>query len=208
MPKKLVSKAKQGSSVLLEAGIDEAGRGSWAGPVVAACVILSPTADTSLIADSKMLSAAQRQIAYDMLVKNCLYGVGSVDNHGIDELGIKRATERAMQIAVGSMQMKPGKLLVDGNDEFFFSIESECVIKGDQKILAIGAASIIAKVWRDRLMELYHQAYPRYHFDEHKGYGTQLHLESLQAYGPSPIHRYTFEPVEKVYLEKIEETIS
>ena len=177
-------------------GIDEAGRGSWAGPVVAAAVyfypkIIRPTG----ITDSKLLTAAQRDQYYVWLKNNARFGVGIVSSRVVDRIGIVPATKRAMAQAVKKLKLKPDYLLIDAVKLPELAIDQLPLIKGDQKSWSIAAASIIAKVTRDRLMVKFHQQYPQYHFDRHKGYGTKLHMQSLSQYGVCPIHRLSYRPV-------------
>jgi len=180
------------------AGIDEAGRGPWAGPVVAAAVILPHRFPTALLKDSKKLSSTQREKVYTLITQKCEYGIGIVDQTTIDEIGIKKATQQAMYQAVQQLTTKPTELLVDGNDQFSFPIQHTSIIKGDEKIPSISAASIIAKVTRDRLMREEHKKYPHYRFDLHKGYGTRLHRDMLQQYGVCPLHRKSYKPVAEI----------
>ncbi|WP_084675106.1 ribonuclease HII [Hippea jasoniae] len=178
------------------AGVDEAGRGPWAGPVVAACVILNreiPHLDE--IKDSKALSAAKREELYEIIKKNSLYGIGLASNDEIDQFGIVKAVELAIKRAIENMPQKPTFLLIDGRDRFDLPVKYNSIVKGDSKVKSIAAASILAKVFRDRYMELMAEMYPQYGFDRHKGYGTKAHKEALLKYGPSPIHRKSFKPV-------------
>lgn len=184
------------------AGIDEAGRGPWAGPVVAACVALHKNFNSHSLRDSKKLTSTQREKIYNSIITSCDYGIGIVDNETIDTVGIKKATEKAMNQAYQAMKKKPSFLLVDGNDKFSFPIKHSSIIKGDEKIPVISAASIVAKVWRDKLMHLYHDAYPLYGFDRHKGYGTKDHQKALKKHGITPLHRTSFKPMTKYLLKK------
>lgn len=177
------------------AGIDEAGRGSWAGPVVAAAVILPPDFDPSVLRDSKLLTPRARESLFATITAKCAFAVGVVGNAIIDRIGIKQATHRAMLAAVRKLPRKPAKLLVDGNDGFVFDLPSESIIRGDMRIPAISAASIVAKVWRDRLMIGIHQRYGAYGFERHKGYGTSLHAAMLRRNGPCRLHRMSFRPI-------------
>ncbi len=177
------------------AGIDEAGRGSWAGPVVAAAVILPRGFDPSALRDSKLLTPHARERLFERITSACAFAVGVVGNATIDRIGIKQATHRAMLSALRKLPIRPAKLMIDGNDGFRFALPTESIIRGDQLIPAISAASIVAKVWRDRLMLRLHARYGAYGFDRHKGYGTALHLTSLQCNGPCSIHRMSFRPL-------------
>ena len=181
------------------AGVDEAGRGPWAGPVVAACVILKD--DIRIfdeIKDSKQLSEKRREEFYDLIKQNSVYGIGVASNREIDRLGIVKATELAIKRALDHMPEKPSFLLIDGKDSFDLPIKYKTIVNGDQKVKSISAASILAKVWRDRYMRLVSDMYPLYGFEKHKGYGTKLHLENLKAYGPCEIHRFSFKPIKEV----------
>lgn len=175
----------------LIAGIDEAGRGPLAGPVVAAAVILGEQPILGLD-DSKKLSSKQRDILYEHIHKKALYiGVEIIDNLTIDRINILNATKSAMVGAVKKMGVDPDILLIDAL-KIDVSIEQLEIIKGDSKSNSIAAASIIAKVTRDRIMEKYDMTFPGYDFSKHKGYGTKLHYEKIDELGPSPIHRKTF----------------
>ncbi len=177
----------------LIAGIDEAGRGPLAGPVAAAAVILPLDFAVPGIKDSKKLTAGKRETLYDAIIQKAVsYGVGMVDNHEIDRINILQATYKAVLIAVDRMGVVPDCLLIDAITVPQCSIHQESIIKGDQKCLSIAAASIIAKVERDRYMDRMHEIYPCYNFISNKGYGTMEHMEALRKNGPSPIHRKTF----------------
>ncbi len=175
------------------AGMDEAGRGPLAGPVVAAAVVFEPGVLIAGVRDSKQLTEKQREILFDEIVHKCVaYGIGVVDPAEIDRLNIRQATFLAMRKALGAMKITPDYLLVDGEELPNSIYPQEAIIKGDDKSFTIAAASILAKVTRDRIMKAYHRQYPQYHFDQHKGYGTRLHRELILQYGPSPIHRRSF----------------
>lgn len=181
------------------AGIDEAGRGPLAGPVVACACILPEGVKFEGVNDSKKLTEAKRESLYEKIIAHpdVSYGVGIIVSEVIDEVNIYQATILAMLEAVKKLPKRPGFLLVDGLKLPHESIPSKKVIKGDQISHSIASASIIAKVTRDRLMSKYHEEYPQYGFIKHKGYGTKLHLDALQAIGPCPIHRRTFRGVLK-----------
>jgi ribonuclease HII len=181
----------------LIAGVDEAGRGPLAGPVVAAACILPRGLQIEGVDDSKKLTPEKREELYHVLTTHpdIHYGIGVLESLVIDEINILRAALRAMALAVGELDVEPDYLLIDGNHLPPTHIAAKAVIKGDGRSLSIGAASIIAKHHRDLLMKQYHEKYPRYGFDRHKGYGTKVHVEALKAYGPCPIHRTSFEPV-------------
>ena len=173
------------------AGVDEAGRGPLAGPVVAAAVILGNT-EIPGITDSKKLTSKQREHLFELINKHCIVGIGIRDHAFIDQKGIKKATWEAMQEAVSNLQQQPELLLIDGNDKFHFTVPHISIIKGDLKEKSIGAASIIAKVTRDAMMGKYHELYPNYSFQKHKGYGTKMHYKHLYEFGLCEIHRKTY----------------
>ena len=182
---------EQGAACLC--GVDEAGRGPLAGPVCAAAVILPPDLELPGLNDSKKLTDKKRRELYDIIVeKATAYSVALVDEKTIDEINILQATFRAMAEAVAGLSMTPDLVLVDGNREPPLPMKAQCVVGGDGKSASIAAASILAKVTRDRLMEELDETYPQYGFAVHKGYGTKRHYEALRTYGPSPIHRQTF----------------
>lgn len=178
------------------AGIDEAGRGPLAGPVVAAAVMLPMALHLPGIDDSKKLTAVQRQEAYQRIVEQSLdFAVACVDAVEIDRTNILQATFKAMMEAVATLSPPPDYLLIDGPYRLPLPTSQEGIPKGDQLCFSIAAASIIAKVHRDRLMTEYHELYPEYGFDRHKGYGTKAHCLALEQYGPCPIHRRSFRRV-------------
>ncbi len=180
----------------LVAGVDEAGRGPLAGPVVAAAVILDDRQPIAGLADSKKLSAARRERLFDeILAKGLCCSVAQASVEEIDRLNILQATMLAMQRAVAGLRLKPVLVLVDGNRLPVLDVRSEAIVRGDARVQAISAASILAKVTRDRGLAELHQAYPQYGFDRHKGYGTEVHLAALRAHGPCPEHRRSFAPV-------------
>lgn len=178
------------------AGLDEAGRGPWAGPVVAAAVILPPRIHLPGLTDSKLLTGKKREELYEKIIQKAHWGVGKASSKEVDRYGLIKATNRAFLRALKALTVTPEHLMVDGRDKFKFPIPFTSVIKGDQKIRCISAASIIAKVTRDRLMVQYEQRYPGYHFGRHKGYGTRLHQEALKANGVTGIHRKSYLPVQ------------
>nr|WP_260682224.1 ribonuclease HII [Tepidimonas fonticaldi] len=180
----------------LVAGVDEAGRGPLAGPVVAAAVILDDQDPIDGVADSKTLSAARREALYDAIRARALcLGVGAASVEEIDRLNILQATLLAMQRAVAGLRLRPSLVLVDGNRLPVLEMRTEAVVRGDATVAAIAAASIVAKVTRDRLMDEAHAAHPAYGFDRHRGYGTAQHLRALRQHGPTPWHRRSFAPV-------------
>ena len=183
----------------LVAGVDEAGRGPLAGPVVAAAVILDERHPIAGLADSKKLSPARRNRFFDQICAQalcCSVALASVEE--IDRLNILQATLLAMQRAVSGLRLRPAKVLVDGNRLPVLDVLGEAIIGGDALVPSISAASILAKVHRDRLCQQMHQEYPVYGFDAHKGYGTAQHLAALRAHGASPLHRRSFAPVAQV----------
>ena len=175
------------------AGVDEVGRGCLAGPVIAASVILKRPIKGLM--DSKKLSSKKREELSQLIIKNSIFAIGSADNHEIDKINILQASLLAMQRSLEKLDMQPKKVLVDGNHIFETSIEIEAIVGGDNLIPSISAASIVAKVFRDRLMMAYSKEFPNYGFDKHKGYPTKLHKEMLKKYGLTRIHRRTFKGV-------------
>ena len=180
----------------LAAGVDEAGRGPLAGPVVAAAVILDPRQGIAGLTDSKKLTARRREQLFDQIQDKalcCAIGQASVEE--IDRLNILQATLLAMQRAVAGLRLVPARVLVDGNRLPRLPMLAEAIIGGDAKVPAISAASILAKVHRDRWCEQIDAEYPQYGFAAHKGYGTAAHLTALRQHGPTPWHRRSFAPV-------------
>lgn len=174
-------------------GIDEVGRGPLAGPVVTACVILPKDCDILYINDSKKLSASKRAELYEEIMTKALsVSIGVVSEARIDEINILQATYEAMRQAISECKVQPQLLLNDAVTIPGVNIPQVPIIKGDAKSISIGAASIIAKVTRDRMMVEYENIYPEYHFASNKGYGSQEHIEALRKYGPCPIHRRSF----------------
>lgn len=182
-----------GSGCRFVAGIDEAGRGPLAGPVVAACVILPEGCLIEGVNDSKQLSAAQREKLYDIIIEKAIsFGVGIADEKCIDEINILNATKLAMKQAVQQMKPKPDMLLIDAVRLEDMDIAQKSIIKGDALSISIAAASIIAKVTRDRIIDEADGVYPLYGFRKHKGYGTAEHINAIKKYGLCPIHRISF----------------
>jgi len=179
------------------AGVDEAGRGPLAGPVVAAAVILKTFSFEERIDDSKKLSAKKREKAYGEIIKKSVFGIGIVDEKTIDRINIYQATKRAMSMAISDLKAPPDYVIVDGKMKIATKCPIKCIVGGDSKSLSIAAASIIAKVTRDRIMLRYDKVYPQYGFAHHKGYGTKSHMVALREHGPSPIHRFSFNPVKR-----------
>ena len=178
----------------IECGVDEAGRGCLAGPVTAAAVILPANYKNSRINDSKKLSEKERTILQREIIKDCIsYSVSHVSPKIIDKINILNASIKAMHLSINKLKVKPKYILVDGNKfKAFKKIPHKCVVKGDSKFLNIAAASILAKTYRDKLMENYHMKYPEYGWKDNKGYPTIRHRESLKKYGTVDIHRKTF----------------
>lgn len=185
------------------AGLDEAGRGAWAGPIVAGAILMEqpelkiPRAVRKIIRDSKLLLPHQRQTAWEFLNTNFQWAVGIVSHDEIDCLGIQAANQRAMELAAASLEVRPEFLLVDGRG-FEFEIDYKNIIDGDYKVFCIAAASIIAKVARDRLLVVAAKNYPVYHFEQNKGYGTFAHYQALCQYGRCAIHRRSFLPMKNM----------
>lgn len=180
----------------LMAGVDEAGRGPLAGPVVAAAVILDDLNPIRGLSDSKKLSAKRREVLFDEIRARALcFAIAEATVQEIDQLNILQATMLAMKRAVEGLRLPPKLVLVDGNRLPSLAMRAEAIVQGDALVPAISAASILAKVHRDRLCEALHAQHPLYGFDQHKGYGTARHLAALQAHGPADCHRMTFSPV-------------
>jgi len=166
-----------------------------AGPVVASSVILRNTRFKNRIDDSKKLTPKSRNLAFKEILKKAWVGIGIVSEKSIDCLNIYRATTKAMEKAIKSLEVKPDYLLIDGKVPVKSSIKKAHIIGGDSKSLTIACASIVAKVTRDNIMKKYDKKFPKYGFSKHKGYGTKEHVRNLNKYGPSPIHRTSFRPV-------------
>lgn len=180
----------------LVAGVDEAGRGPLAGPVVAAAVILDQSVQLAGVNDSKKLTALQRDRLFDEIQAKALcFCIGEASVEEIDRINILQATLLAMRRAVDGLKLVPGRVLVDGNRLPVLPMTSEAIVKGDATVQSIGAASILAKVHRDRLCMQLHEQHPHYGFDVHKGYGTADHLAALLQHGACIAHRRTFGPV-------------
>lgn len=180
-------------SIQLIAGTDEAGRGPLAGPVVAAAAMFSRECIIPGVNDSKKLTPCQREDLYEKIIENALsYSVSIVDHSCIDEINILQASLQAMKQACESLSIKPQIVLVDGNKVFKSDIKCKAIVKGDSCSFSIAAASILAKVTRDRLMIELSEIYPQYKWNKNKGYPTKEHIEAIKKYGPSPYHRKTF----------------
>jgi ribonuclease HII len=183
------------------AGVDEVGRGPLAGPVVAAAVILPRGTSLSGVRDSKRLSPAARLACYDDIVFNALsIGVGVVSHHEIDRTDILRATFRAMRLALADLDFQPEWVLVDGHAIPKLTMPQYGIVRGDSRSLSVAAASIVAKITRDAVMERLDEQYPVYGFARHKGYTTRAHLDALKRHGPCEIHRHSFRPVKEAAL--------
>jgi ribonuclease HII len=195
-------RALRARGIFLVAGVDEAGRGPLAGPVVAAAVILPDDCAIEGLNDSKKLTAKKREHFHAMLTvrADIHWGIGQADVAEIDRLNILRATHLAMARAVAALPRKPDHALVDGLPVRGLPVPHTALVAGDTLSLSIAAASIIAKVTRDRLMTALDAQYPQYGFARHKGYGVREHLEALRSHGPSPVHRRSFQPVAQAQL--------
>jgi len=180
------------------AGVDEAGRGPLAGPVVASACVLKDMHFINRIDDSKKLSPKARENAYSEIVDKAVIGIGVVGEQIIDKINIYRAAALAMEKAVQNLLVLPDMLLIDGRIKLNIQCKKTCIIKGDSKSLSIACASIVAKVTRDNMMLAYDREYPLYGFRKHKGYGTRQHKAALKKHGPLPIHRFSFSPVRAV----------
>ena len=186
----------------LIAGVDEAGRGPLAGPVYAAAVILSPTARIDGLADSKKLTAKKREVLFDLIQERALsWAIASASVEEIDAINILQATLLAMRRAVENLATQPHHILVDGLYCPKVSMPARAIVKGDSKEPAISAASILAKVARDREMHTLHEQFPHYGFNLHKGYGTAVHMAALAAHGVSAVHRRSYAPVRNLLFK-------
>lgn len=191
----------QSQSSILIAGVDEAGRGPLAGPVIAAAVILDPARPIVGLADSKKLTDKKRELLFQAIRQNALaWSVARATVEEIDKINILQASLLAMQRAVARLKIAPTKVLVDGNHCPSFPCAAEAIIRGDQTEQAISAASIVAKVLRDRLMMMLDRRYPQYGFSDHKGYPTKAHVAALISHGVSRVHRTTFSPVREILI--------
>ncbi|MCX5843709.1 MAG: ribonuclease HII [Deltaproteobacteria bacterium] len=186
----------------LIAGIDEAGRGPLAGPVVAAAVILPHDYENPEINDSKKLTPRKRERLYEVIEHDALsIGLGVVEASVIDDVNVFQATLMAMKEAVSNLSLKPDYLIIDGSCCIFVPLPQEAVVKGDSRSISVASASIIAKVSRDSIMEIYHRQFPQYNFLKNKGYGTGEHREAIKKYGPCKIHRRSFRIRDKSPLQ-------
>lgn len=185
-------------------GIDEAGRGPWAGPVVASAVILNPEAAIEGVNDSKKLTVKKREVLFEQILATCQVGIGLSSAEEIDSLNILQATMLAMQRAYADLGKIAGLALIDGNRAPTLPCKTQTVVSGDATYACIAAASIIAKVTRDRIMNELHQQYPNYGWAQNAGYGTRAHQDGLAAHGITPYHRTSFAPIRAI-LEKSKE---
>lgn len=191
--------------IKLIVGVDEAGRGPLAGPVVAGACILPRDYKNKDINDSKKLSEKKREELFEIIKRDAIaYGIGIVDAETIDKVNIYEATKLAMKQAIANIKTKYDLILTDAMPLKGFDVEVVPIIKGDAKCLNIAAASILAKVTRDHMMDELDKKYPEYGFKKHKGYGTELHMDALKKFGPiKGIHRFTYKPVVKVTLQEM-----
>jgi ribonuclease HII len=181
------------NSINIIAGVDEAGRGPLAGPVVAAAVIFDENTFIPKVNDSKKLTEKLREELFDEIIKKAKsYGIGIVDQREIDEINILQATLKAMQIAVSELKIEPNLILIDGNRSFYSKIPTKTIVKGDAKSFSIAAASILAKVTRDRLMCIEDSKNPQYFWKKNKGYGTKEHIDAIKKFGKTDLHRNSF----------------
>lgn len=198
--------AKVDDSVAI-CGMDEVGRGPWAGPVVACALMFKRKFIIRGLKDSKGLSAEKREAFYEKLKEVTWFGVGMAEHHEIDTLGLTKATNKAFERALEALIKqkngeKPDLLVIDGRDKFKLPIPYKSFIKGDEKLKIIACASIIAKVERDRLMQKYAQKYPEYGFESHMGYGTKRHQRALEEHGVCSIHRKSYAPIAAIAQKK------
>jgi len=198
VPNLLIEKKKNKLNYKIIAGVDEAGRGPWAGPVFSAAVILNDNNIPEEINDSKKLSEKKRNNIYLEIISNHTYGLGLAEVDEIDELNILGATLLSMERAINNLTVNPDFVLIDGSHKPKIEIDSESIIKGDTKSLSIAAASIIAKVERDKFMRKLDGKFPAYNWKKNKGYGTKDHQNALNKYGVTKYHRKSFSPVRKI----------
>lgn len=189
---------------LLEAGLDEAGRGCYAGPVFAAAVILPKGFYHPLLNDSKQLNEKQRDLLRPIIEKESIaFAVASVDNHDIDKINILQASFTAMHLSIDQLKLTPEFLLIDGNRfKPYPDIPHQCIVKGDGKYASIAAASILAKTWRDELMQKIHAEFPQYGWDKNKGYGTATHRKAINKFGLCGYHRKSFNILPEGFIQK------
>jgi len=196
--------AYQGMGYKMIAGLDEAGKGAWAGPVVSGAVILPVEVELPKLTDSKLISESIRESLYTLITEQAIaWGAGIIPSKMIDQAGLAEAHRMSMRAAVANMQVEPDLLLVDGRGIYQLGFESVCIVKGDQKERCISAASIIAKVTRDRIMKKLDEQYPDFGFKDHKGYGTKKHQDALAEFGVIDIHRKSYKPIIKRMQESL-----
>ncbi|MBU4376141.1 MAG: ribonuclease HII [Candidatus Omnitrophica bacterium] len=183
------------------AGVDESGVGPLAGPLVAAAVIIGDFRFKNRIDDSKKLTPKSRLAAYEEIIEKSSYSISVIAEDVIDRLNVYNATRRAMEEAVNNLKTAPDYILIDGTIKLSIAYNGESIKRGDGRSLSIACASILAKVTRDRIMDGLHNRYPQYGFKHNRGYGTAFHFKAIRRYGPSPIHRVTFEPVKSLIKE-------
>lgn len=181
----------------MQAGVDEAGRGAWAGPLVSAAVVLTDTAFSKFLNDSKQLSRSKREAIFNDILSSCDVGIGIVSAVEIDKNGLTWAQKNTMQHAVDSLSSNFNHIIIDGSVKYIDDERAQTMVKADQKVPEVMAASIVAKVYRDNLMELADSIWPEYGFSSHVGYGTAKHSQALQIYGPCQIHRASYKPIQK-----------
>lgn len=181
-------------NILMEAGLDEAGRGSYAGPVFAAAVILPPDFFHPLLNDSKQLQEEERDLLRPIIEKECIaFAVAAIDNDEIDVINILQASFKAMHLSLDKLSVKPGLLLIDGNRfKPYINIPHQCIVQGDGKYASIAAASILAKTYRDEYMQLLHIEFPHYGWNKNKAYGTGMHRKAIESFGLCKYHRKSF----------------
>lgn len=193
---------KKGYKII--AGLDEAGKGSWAGPVVAAAIILPEKIELPKLNDSKLLSEKVRLGLYKKITQQAIsYGVGVAESAVIDEFGLAKAHRFAMEDSLRQLSEQVDFVLLDGKGIKVSTHKFECIVKGDQKVRCISAASIIAKVVRDKMMKVYDEEFPGYGFSLHKGYGTKFHQDMLNKLGPCDIHRKSYQPIQKFFQTQL-----
>lgn len=184
-------------------GVDEVGRGSWAGPLVVSAFVYTVNSDyIPTVKDSKMLTRLRREHLFGMLSGN-IHSIGLVESQDIDEINVLEATKRAIQIATAQLELSSAIFLIDGSFPGAFDFDHHCIINGDEKHYSIAAASIVAKVFRDRLMQEYSILFPHYGFETNAGYGTHQHRSALKEYGICPLHRRSYKPIKRLLGEDI-----
>lgn len=197
---------RRANEIVYIAGVDEVGRGPLAGPVVAAAVILNPEKPVQGIKDSKKLTEKQREQLAEKIRETAIsYAIGRCEVDEIDNINIFQASLLAMQRAVMQLNVKPHEVIVDGKFSPVLPYPTRAIIKGDETEKSIGAASILAKVYRDQEMKQLHVLYPQYGFAQHKGYATEFHLAAIKQYGISPVHRRSFQPISQLILKERQE---